>query len=191
MCIQHDRACHRRLDDEAPGDAELGAKVVRARGKDNAADGCVGECTGQAGNAAHHGPRRIGRWRRKRRRGWRRWRRGQRRWQVGRRRSRCWRQPRTRSEVAKVRKPVANVLETGLARHKRVDICWSAGDHLHRLARSGSDADRVYGGAVGFDRRRGLDRSAVASKLRTLNAIRQQPHHIRYVRAHSGSGVLE
>jgi hypothetical protein len=27
--------------------------------------------------------------------------------------------------------------------------------------------------------------------LRTLNAIRQQPDHIRYVRAHSGSGVLE
>ena len=43
LCIQHDRACHRRLDYDAPGDAELGAEVVGAGGKDNAADGGVGE----------------------------------------------------------------------------------------------------------------------------------------------------
>ena len=46
LCIQHDRACHRRLEDDAPGDAELGAEVVGAGGKDNVADGCVGECSG-------------------------------------------------------------------------------------------------------------------------------------------------
>ena len=53
LCIQHDRACHRRLEDDAPGDAELGAQVVCAGGKDNVADGGVGKCTGQAGNGAH------------------------------------------------------------------------------------------------------------------------------------------
>ena len=41
--MQHDRACHRCLDDDAPGDAELDAEVVGAGGKDNAADGGVGE----------------------------------------------------------------------------------------------------------------------------------------------------
>ncbi len=54
MCIQHDRACHRRLEDDAPVDAELGAEVVGAGGKDNVAEDCVGECTGQAGSGAHH-----------------------------------------------------------------------------------------------------------------------------------------
>ena len=54
MCIQHDRACHRRLEDDAPGDAELGVEYVRAGGKDNAVDACVGECTGQAGAGARH-----------------------------------------------------------------------------------------------------------------------------------------
>ena len=43
LCIKYDRACHRRLDDDTPGDAELGAEVVGAGGKDNAADGGVGE----------------------------------------------------------------------------------------------------------------------------------------------------
>ena len=55
LCIQHDRACHRRLEDDAPGDAELGAEYVGAGGKDDVADGCVGECTGQAGAGAHLG----------------------------------------------------------------------------------------------------------------------------------------
>ena len=55
LCVQHDRACHRRLKDDASGDAELGDKVVRAGGKDDAADGGVGECTGQAGAGAHLG----------------------------------------------------------------------------------------------------------------------------------------
>jgi len=51
--VQHDRACHGRLDDHAPGDSELGAEVVGAGGKDNVADGWAGECTGQAGAASH------------------------------------------------------------------------------------------------------------------------------------------
>jgi hypothetical protein len=55
LCIQHDRACHRRLKDDAPGDAELGVEYVRAGGKDNAADACVGECTEQAHAGAHRG----------------------------------------------------------------------------------------------------------------------------------------
>ena len=89
LCIQHDRACHRRLEDDAPGDAEHGAQVVGPGGKDDAADGGVGECTGQAGGGAHRrGPRRIrrrrGRWRQARRRG----RRGRRRGRRGRRRRR-------------------------------------------------------------------------------------------------------
>ena len=53
MCIEHDRACHRRLDDDAPGDAELGAEDVGAGGKDNVADACVGKCTGQVGDGAY------------------------------------------------------------------------------------------------------------------------------------------
>ena len=69
--IQHDRGSHCRLEDDAPGD---GAQGVGAGGKDNAADGCVGECTGQASAVAHHrGPRRIRRrrglrWQERRRR---------------------------------------------------------------------------------------------------------------------------
>jgi hypothetical protein len=55
LCIQHNRACHRRLEDDAPGDAELGAEYVRAGGEDNAADGCVGECTEQFRAGAHLG----------------------------------------------------------------------------------------------------------------------------------------
>ena len=55
MCIQDDRACHRRLEDDAPGDVELGAEYVRAGGEDNAADGCVGECTEQFRAGAHLG----------------------------------------------------------------------------------------------------------------------------------------
>jgi hypothetical protein len=43
LCVQDDRACHRRLDDDTPGDGELGGEVVDAWGKDNAADGGVGE----------------------------------------------------------------------------------------------------------------------------------------------------
>jgi hypothetical protein len=76
---QHNRACHRRLDDDAPGDAELAAEEVGAGSKDHVANGCVGECTGQAGDGAHQrGPHRY-RWkrrqrrrtrRRRRRRGW-------------------------------------------------------------------------------------------------------------------------
>ncbi len=42
-----------RLDDDAPGDAELGVEEVGAGGKDYAADGCVGECTGQVRAGAH------------------------------------------------------------------------------------------------------------------------------------------
>jgi len=57
LCVQHDRAWHRRLKDDAPGDSELDAEVVRARGKDNVADAGVGECTGQAGAGAHLGLR--------------------------------------------------------------------------------------------------------------------------------------
>ena len=57
MCVQHDRAWHRRLEDDAPGDAELRAEVVRAGGKDDMADVGVGECTGQAGAGAHLGLR--------------------------------------------------------------------------------------------------------------------------------------
>jgi hypothetical protein len=53
LCVQHDRAWHRRLKDDAPGDAELGDEVVRAGGKKNVADGGVGECTGQAGAGAY------------------------------------------------------------------------------------------------------------------------------------------
>ena len=55
LCIQHDRACHRRLEDDAPSDDELGDEVVGAGGQDNVGDGGVGECTGQAGNSAHGG----------------------------------------------------------------------------------------------------------------------------------------
>jgi len=55
LCIQHDRASHRRLEDDAPSDAELGVEEVRAGGKDNVADGCVGECTLQFGGIAHRG----------------------------------------------------------------------------------------------------------------------------------------
>ena len=53
--IQHDRGSHRRLENGAPGD---GAQGVGAGGKDDAADGCVGECTGQSGAAAHRPYRR-------------------------------------------------------------------------------------------------------------------------------------
>ena len=55
LCIEHDRASHRRLEDDAPGDAELGTKYVRAGGKDNIVDGCVGERTEQARAGAHRG----------------------------------------------------------------------------------------------------------------------------------------
>ncbi len=58
LCIQYDRARHGRLEDDAPVDVELGAEHVRAGGQDNAGDGCVGECTEQAGNGSHrHDPR--------------------------------------------------------------------------------------------------------------------------------------
>ena len=55
MRIQHDRACHHCLEDDAPSDAELGNEVVGAGAQDNVGDGGVGECTGQAGNSAHGG----------------------------------------------------------------------------------------------------------------------------------------
>jgi len=55
LCVQHNRGSHRRLEDDAPGDVELGAEVVGAVGKDNATDSCVGKCTGQAGGGAHRG----------------------------------------------------------------------------------------------------------------------------------------
>ena len=42
MCIQHDRACRRRLEDDAPGDAELGGEVVGAGGQDDVGDGGAG-----------------------------------------------------------------------------------------------------------------------------------------------------
>ena len=51
--IQHNRACQRRLDDDAPGDAELAAEEVRAGSKDHVANSCVGECTGQVGDGVH------------------------------------------------------------------------------------------------------------------------------------------
>ena len=53
MCVQDDCGSFRGLDIDAPGYAELGAVVVGAGGKDNAADGGVGKCTGQAGNGVH------------------------------------------------------------------------------------------------------------------------------------------
>jgi hypothetical protein len=55
LCVQDDRACHRCLKDDAPGDAECGVEVVGAGGKDDAADGGVGECAGQASASAHRG----------------------------------------------------------------------------------------------------------------------------------------
>ncbi len=55
LCIQHNRARHGRFEDDAPGDVELGAEYVRAGGKDNVADGGVGECTEQARAGTHHG----------------------------------------------------------------------------------------------------------------------------------------
>ncbi|KOO53803.1 hypothetical protein Ctob_016589 [Chrysochromulina tobinii] len=58
LCIQHDRACRRRLEDDAPGDAELGAEGVGAGGKDDVADVGVGESAGKAGAVAHHRGRR-------------------------------------------------------------------------------------------------------------------------------------
>jgi len=51
--VQHDRACQCRLDDDAPGDAELAAQEVGAGIKDHVADRCVGECTGQLGDGVH------------------------------------------------------------------------------------------------------------------------------------------
>ena len=38
LCIQHGRACHRRLEDDAPVDVELGSEYVRAGGEDNATE---------------------------------------------------------------------------------------------------------------------------------------------------------
>jgi hypothetical protein len=55
FCIQPDRASHHRLKDNTPGDAELSGEVVGAGSKDDAADGCVGECTDQVGDGAHRG----------------------------------------------------------------------------------------------------------------------------------------
>ena len=46
MCVEHDRGSLRRLEDDAPGDAELGAEEVGAVGKYDVADGYIGECTG-------------------------------------------------------------------------------------------------------------------------------------------------
>ena len=51
---EHHRAFYFRLDDDAPGDTERAAEEVGAGSKDHVADGCVGECTGQAGDGAHH-----------------------------------------------------------------------------------------------------------------------------------------
>jgi hypothetical protein len=59
LCIQHDRACHRRLEDDAPGDAELGVEYVRAGVKDNVAGSGAGKCTGQAIAGAHCGLQRT------------------------------------------------------------------------------------------------------------------------------------
>ena len=55
LCIEHDCARHRRLEDDAPGDAELGAEVVGTGVKDNVTDGGVGECTGETGAVAYLG----------------------------------------------------------------------------------------------------------------------------------------
>ena len=53
LCVQDNQACHRRLEDDAPGDPELGCEVVGAGGKDDVGDGGVGECSEQAGDGAH------------------------------------------------------------------------------------------------------------------------------------------
>ena len=55
ICVQHDRAHYGRFEDDPPGDVELGVEYVRAGGKDDAADACVGECTEQAHAGAHRG----------------------------------------------------------------------------------------------------------------------------------------
>ena len=55
MCVQGNVGSRRRLEDDAPRDAELRKEVIGAGGKDDAADGGVGECAGQAGNSAHRG----------------------------------------------------------------------------------------------------------------------------------------
>jgi hypothetical protein len=56
LCVQGDlkgdRCSRCRLKDDAPGDAELGVEYVRAGGKDYAADGGIGEGTGQASDGA-------------------------------------------------------------------------------------------------------------------------------------------
>jgi hypothetical protein len=53
LCVQDDRTYHHRLEDDAPGDAELSVEVVSAGGKDNVAGGCVCECTSQVDGVAH------------------------------------------------------------------------------------------------------------------------------------------
>jgi hypothetical protein len=55
LCVQGDRGSRRRLKNDAPGDIELGDEVVVAGGKDDAADGGVGEGAGQASAGAHRG----------------------------------------------------------------------------------------------------------------------------------------
>ncbi len=55
LCVQDDRGSRCGLEGDAPGDAERGSEVVGAGGKDDAADGGVGECTGQVGDGAHRG----------------------------------------------------------------------------------------------------------------------------------------
>ena len=52
LCVQGDRGSRRRLKDDAPGDfepapgaAEGAVEDVGAVAKDNAGDGCVGECS--------------------------------------------------------------------------------------------------------------------------------------------------
>jgi hypothetical protein len=65
LCSEHDRAYHRRLEDEAPGYANLGAEGIGAGGNYDAADGDVGQCNIQTGHSiCKISPRRVRWWRR-------------------------------------------------------------------------------------------------------------------------------
>jgi hypothetical protein len=50
LCPQHDRAYHCRLDDEAPGYANLADEGIGTGGNYDAADGDVGQCNIQTGH---------------------------------------------------------------------------------------------------------------------------------------------
>ena len=55
LCVQNYRPWNQRLNRHAPCHDQLGAEVVSAGCKENVADACVGECTGQVGDGAHRG----------------------------------------------------------------------------------------------------------------------------------------